>query len=464
MNNQPADYQMLSFTTRRIVAWTFVILFFCTAPLLVLYTAGYGYNFKKQVIQKTGSLSIKPTPSSAQIYLDGKLQTASRPDNTLRINNLLPGEYTVRISQDGYYDWQKKLVVSESTNTFVNQVVLFKNDNQLRQIAADLQTWFKTTKNIVYTTTDGKIFVATLSTGQTQNVGPLEATEKINSFSLDGGRFISADTKGNYFLYDLDKPNQKLSINQLSDKNLSRLSWSPTVDYHLVGWSGQALYQINTITKEVRLLTTLPSNLSVQSNVHVAGTMIYFVASNKKTALTSLYSLDSKDSTGPRAILKLKTATDYTFKKTPTGAMTLLSPSQEIVWFFNNDLSAIDFVVTAKDYHWLNISSLPQLLLTSDFAVQIVNLDQSGLETILRISQQIDNVQPIGQTNYFAYQAQGRLNIIEHDGRDQRNLIELSNIGQITDFVISPDGQKLYIIKNTGQASSLEQSIIQDPN
>ena len=41
----------MNINIRRAIALTFIIAFFITAPLLILYTAGYRYNFKKAQVQ-----------------------------------------------------------------------------------------------------------------------------------------------------------------------------------------------------------------------------------------------------------------------------------------------------------------------------------------------------------------------------------------------------------------------------
>jgi len=63
---------MLPLPLRRAIYITFILGFLITAPILVLYTAGYRYNFKKSTVQKVGSISVKPSPSEADIYLDDK--------------------------------------------------------------------------------------------------------------------------------------------------------------------------------------------------------------------------------------------------------------------------------------------------------------------------------------------------------------------------------------------------------
>jgi hypothetical protein len=83
-----------------------VVLFWLilVTSLVILYGKGYRLGFQQgePKLSKTGILQLKSVPTGSQVYVDGELTTAT--DNTL---NLTPGKYTVKISKDGYNDWQK---------------------------------------------------------------------------------------------------------------------------------------------------------------------------------------------------------------------------------------------------------------------------------------------------------------------------------------------------------------------
>lgn len=66
-------------------------------------------------VPRTGSIYINSTPSNAKAYLDG----AYRGRTPLTISNLEVGEYQIRISKDGYYDWYSTVQVKQNITTQV---------------------------------------------------------------------------------------------------------------------------------------------------------------------------------------------------------------------------------------------------------------------------------------------------------------------------------------------------------
>ena len=66
-------------------------------------------------VPRTGSIYINSTPSNAKVYLAG----AYRGRTPLTISNLKVGEYQIRISKDGYYDWYSTVRVKQNITTQV---------------------------------------------------------------------------------------------------------------------------------------------------------------------------------------------------------------------------------------------------------------------------------------------------------------------------------------------------------
>jgi hypothetical protein len=82
---------------------------------------GKGYRPTTTGISGTGLLAANSFPSGAQVYLDGKLATAT--DDTL---SLAPGEYTVTISKEGYLPWEKNLILQKELVSQTN-ATLFRS-------------------------------------------------------------------------------------------------------------------------------------------------------------------------------------------------------------------------------------------------------------------------------------------------------------------------------------------------
>jgi hypothetical protein len=71
------------------------------------------------VLQPTGLLVANSFPVGAQVYINGKLTTAT--DNTLHLD---PGTYEVEIRKDGFTSWHKKLEIQKELVTQTNALLI----------------------------------------------------------------------------------------------------------------------------------------------------------------------------------------------------------------------------------------------------------------------------------------------------------------------------------------------------
>lgn len=85
------------------------------AVAAILYATGYRLEFggdgtgNIKFVEGTGLVVVTSHPDGARVFVDGKLRTAT--NNTI---DLLPGEYLVEITKDGYIPWKKKIIVKKS--------------------------------------------------------------------------------------------------------------------------------------------------------------------------------------------------------------------------------------------------------------------------------------------------------------------------------------------------------------
>ncbi len=94
---------------------------------------GKGYRITKdesgrQIVAGTGLLVITSSPDGARTFIDGELSTAT--DDTI---NLKPGKYTVKIEKDGYFPWEKEIVIKNEQVTETN-ALLFPKAPQLTNL------------------------------------------------------------------------------------------------------------------------------------------------------------------------------------------------------------------------------------------------------------------------------------------------------------------------------------------
>lgn len=84
----------------------------------IKFTQGYRFDFSSKTIMPTGMLAVNSTPAGAQVFIDGKLKTAT--DSTF---SLPPDEYLVEIKKAGFFPWQKKLSVEKELVTQANALL-----------------------------------------------------------------------------------------------------------------------------------------------------------------------------------------------------------------------------------------------------------------------------------------------------------------------------------------------------
>ncbi|MBI2621029.1 MAG: PEGA domain-containing protein [Candidatus Levybacteria bacterium] len=82
--------------------------------LVILYGKGYRFGLGEGKIEFKGNglLVTESLPDGAQVFIDGKLKTAT--DNTI---NIPPGEYEIRIVKEGYFPWIKKVKIQTEVVT-----------------------------------------------------------------------------------------------------------------------------------------------------------------------------------------------------------------------------------------------------------------------------------------------------------------------------------------------------------
>src|SRR3989338_483042 len=101
----------------------FIAAFFIIAPLLILYTAGYRYDWYNGLFNETGAISIDILPKNATVHVNGLRLKGKMP---IRLKNITPGRYDLRLTAPEYHDWQKTVEVK-------NQETLYLKDIQMMQ-------------------------------------------------------------------------------------------------------------------------------------------------------------------------------------------------------------------------------------------------------------------------------------------------------------------------------------------
>ena len=167
------------------VGW--IILFFIVSPLIILYGAGYRYNFERKEITQTGVIEIEVEPNDATIKING-IYTKKK-----RLPNRAPGQYHISLEKEGYKTWKKDIIVKSKETTYIHKINLFKDTLPFKTLAT-------TTENVISLSSspDGK-FIFLL--------------EKINK---------------NYQIHNYNTQKEELTtITKTENNQLPQITWSP---------------------------------------------------------------------------------------------------------------------------------------------------------------------------------------------------------------------------------------------
>ncbi len=206
-----------------------IVLFFIISPLIILYTAGYRYDAENGIILQTGVISIDVTPDNAEVYIGAGLVNDQLP---LRITNVAPGSYPVRVEAEGYLTFTADLTVLSNETAFIRDLALVKEHDSTFFRTASSDTVLSPSGNFTVENID-QTYVIRQSSGELvhtiEQTGTLHTspysdvamqlstsarTSSVQLFSLDSSEdpiTIQLDRRGN-FAWHWDKATSRPAI------------------------------------------------------------------------------------------------------------------------------------------------------------------------------------------------------------------------------------------------------------
>ncbi len=116
----------MTFKQRRILFFICFGLFLLAAPIVILYSQGYRFDFSKKRFELTGAFFLKVKPRSYSVYLDNK-KARQKTDlfGATLIDGLLPKQYQLAVKKDNYFNWTKNLFAGNDKVIEAKNIVIF---------------------------------------------------------------------------------------------------------------------------------------------------------------------------------------------------------------------------------------------------------------------------------------------------------------------------------------------------
>ncbi len=288
---------------------SFVVAFFVLSPLIIFYTAGYRYDWKKNEVKKTGVISVNATPKTANVFLNDVKIGESLP---LRLDNRSPGIYNIKIKEDGYKTWEKDIKVESTKTTYIKNIDLIKEKLPIKVLEKELD--FEQVQQLI--------------------------------FSPKGNYALITDQEDKIYEVKLVNLNQK-TVNTLVRSELEsqpKLKWSQTEPFGLI-LTNKDEYNIqafNANTKEIVVNTTSAKKIKLKDIKLKDNTIfskMFFKASNKIYKVSS--NVEQKVITVPTSTSAwyVNNAEDIYYYNPKTDS--LAKKSSNLSWRIKEDLQNI---------------------------------------------------------------------------------------------------------------------------
>jgi len=118
-----------------------VLVFFVSAPTVILYSQGYRIDIDQKRITQTGAFYLKVKPNSVHVRINGEaVKNTDFLFGSTLTKNFLPKTYTVEIAKEGHYTWRKSLEIQARQVTEAKFVILFPKNIELKETTKDIAT------------------------------------------------------------------------------------------------------------------------------------------------------------------------------------------------------------------------------------------------------------------------------------------------------------------------------------
>lgn len=207
---------------RRLIFYAFIVVFVFLVCIIILYAQGYSFDRRNKVLVPTGALFLESYPEKADIYVDNKYKGQTNKF----IKRLIPKEYNITISKQGYYDWQRTLKIKPKLVTEVENILLIKKTS-LKTLVADNIKYLSISNNhekILYLTNyPFSLHLLDIKSGDDNKIAPsLPNFNNLLNFywSFDDKKVIFSFRENRYFVLDFENQLKVTNLNALI-RNLS---------------------------------------------------------------------------------------------------------------------------------------------------------------------------------------------------------------------------------------------------
>ena len=474
---------------RPFLFWLFVSAFFITACSVIFHAFGYRFSLDRGIFIYTGSITIKSTPETVSVSINGETVPQKRLgllNQSIHLGGLPPGEHFIEVSAPGYRPWSKKAVVQSGVSTEFWNVLLLRESyppDEFPETKSAIKM-FASPENGLYAVMkkngeEYSLVTFDNDTGKTEEVFSTRAysfspedTENIK-WSPESDKLLIPMTEGGlrtYFIVDVRTKEATLlsslaSFSAPQSGSLRTPRWDPINRNTLFFLQGTNLYRVNTDEA-----SPLPALVREKVETYdLSARNIYFLSSDSGTVyrLSAAGRGDSPLQIASFSVpIASETRTPYTLVIYDEDRYTIIDHTKGSLYVFNRDTSGSPLKLLSTGIVGSQFSNDGKKLLywsdhdisayfLADWEVQPLREADTVIQ-IARFSSPIRNVQWSEDYEHILFSLNGNVKLIELDNRDRRILADILSLPEPPLQVLSHFGEnRLYVVPPSGSIQSI---------
>ncbi len=427
---------------RRIIFSLFAIGFVVSAIGLLLYANGYRFNIESWWFDKTGVVAIDSVPTNATISL-GTATTGSfwqrsvsqgKPYKTpARVTYVLPGQYHVVLSKEGFWDFSRDIDVQAGVTSFFSNSVLLKKDS-VRQVLAveSIRSVHVIGKSSYLVQTPNDLFFVDRKSGKTEKL--YHSQQEISTLLVAPSGLFSLFKTGDLWLrLDFNKSDQSVSL--LKVEKGESLIFGDRDTVYGCGENGISAYpnlSRVSLKKETSIL-----------GCEVVDMILYSLVSEKNSV--SLRALPLNQLKGEEQVIAYLPSGKASFGESSFPYM-VINTNQDKTYLYN---------IQDSQHHLIDLDGMNEAVkydmstLIANNSVEIntyhVNGSDLSKELITREGSAISNVLVIGMIPYVFFVRDGRELVALEQTTFNPNRYTLATLDHISMVRVLPDNKTLLI-------------------
>ncbi|MBD3248275.1 PEGA domain-containing protein, partial [Candidatus Falkowbacteria bacterium] len=377
---------------RKILFYTFILIFLITTPLVILYAIGYKIDLSNpgnfRFVQKTGMILLETKPTQAKIYIDDKIQRSfmdnilGRESNLIKtpakIKGLLPGEYQVRLELDGYWPWNKKINIYSGQITHLQDISLFRRTSPLLLNSGNIQEPIISPNNKkIFLPLDGLLI--DLKNENLSRVASSSDGDRA-AWSDDGRKLLTGKT-----IYDTKDISRSQDLKTLIGSDTENIKWnendSNKIYYQYkdsINYFDLDTNKNGTIIEDGGIIDYLPANGNI---FYVSGD----INAVKLKMFNTAQGINTKE-------IEMPYCDEYEFWDKESDYLELYDKKHSILYIIDPFSFAYPLKEIVSNIRYADWVDQKTLLYANEFEIWKLDMESLDKHLITRISDRINNI------------------------------------------------------------------------